>query len=314
MYIFAPATISNYIIVQLDITMKPLYQELPFSVEHYINFYREDLPYFIVPWHYHPEIEIMCIEQGSGTRFVGDHIENYEVGDVCIIGPQLPHEWRNDKEFFGEGTGLRSVCLCVYFRKELFEGVMINLPEFMNIRNLIERSRRGIKFTGTARDRIADFIRSTFNSNGAVRVTNLITLLEMMANTEEYELLASVGFTQSVNSSDFERFNKIYQYLVKNFNQPIKLEEVAGLVGLTPTAFCRYFKERTKKTFVQYLNDMRIGHAKRLLIEGKMKISTVSMEVGFNNLSNFIEQFKKSVHMLPTEYQKQYGVKNKKAI
>ena len=181
--------------------MKPLYQELPFSVEHYINFYREDLPYFIVPWHYHPEIEIMCIEQGSGTRFVGDHIENYEVGDVCIIGPQLPHEWRNDKEFFGEGTGLRSVCLCVYFRKELFEGVMINLPEFMNIRNLIERSRRGIKFTGTARDRIADFIRSTFNSNGAVRVTNLITLLEMMANTEEYELLASVGFTQSVNSS-----------------------------------------------------------------------------------------------------------------
>ena len=114
--------------------------------------------------------------------------------------------------------------------------------------------------------------------------------------------------------SDFERFNKIYQYLVKNFNQPIKLEDVAGLVGLTPTAFCRYFKERTKKTFVQYLNDMRIGHAKRLLIEGKMKISTISMEVGFNNLSNFIDQFKKTVHMLPTEYQKEYGVKNKKAI
>ena len=179
---------------------------------------------------------------------------------------------------------------------------------------MIERSRRGIKFTGTARERIADFIRNTFDSNGVVRVTNLITLLEMMANTDEYELLASVGFTQSVNSSDFERFNKIYQYLVKNFNQPIKLEDVAGLVGLTPTAFCRYFKERTKKTFVQYLNDMRIGHAKRLLIEGKMKISTVSMEVGFNNLSNFIEQFKKTVNMLPTEYQKQYGVKNKKAI
>ena len=256
----------------------------------------------------------MCIEQGSGTRFVVDHIESYEVGDVCIIGPQLPHEWRNNKEFFGEETGLRSVCLCVYFRKELFEGVMINLPEFMHIRSLIERSRRGIKFTGTARERIADFIRNTFDSNGVVRVTNLITLLEMMANTDEYELLASVGFTQSVNSSDFERFNKIYQYLVKNFNQPIKLEDVAGLVGLTPTAFCRYFKERTKKTFVQYLNDMRIGHAKRLLIEGKMKISTVSMEVGFNNLSNFIEQFKKTVNMLPTEYQKQYGVKNKKAI
>ena len=95
----------------------------------------------------------------------------------------------------------------------------------------------------------------------------------MMAEADEYEILASVGFTQSVNSSDFERFNKVYRFLVKNFNKPIKLEEVAAVAGLTPTAFCRYFKERTKKTFVQYLNDMRIGHAKKFLIEGKMKIS-----------------------------------------
>ncbi len=215
--------------------MKPLYQELPFAVDNYINFYREDLPHFIVPWHYHPEIEIMCIEKGWGTRFVGDHIGGYEEGDVCMMGPQLPHEWR-------------------------------------------------------------------------------LTLLEMMAEADEYEILASVGFTQSVNSSDFERFNKVYRFLVKNFNKPIKLEEVAAVAGLTPTAFCRYFKERTKKTFVQYLNDMRIGHAKKFLIEGKMKISTLSMEVGFNNLSNFIEQFKKSTNMLPSEYQEKYGVKKKKII
>ena len=294
--------------------MKPLYQELPFSVENHINFYKEDLPHFIVPWHYHPEIEIMCIEKGNGTRFVGDHIESYSEGDVCIIGPQLPHEWRNHREYFENTSGLRSTCLCVYFRKELFEGVMINLPEFAKIRELIERSRRGIKFTGAAREQLAGFIRNTFDGTGVTRITNLITLLEMMATAGEYELLASVGFTQSVNSSDFERFNKVYQYLVKNYHKSIKLEEVAGLVGLTPTAFCRYFKERTKKTFVQYLNDLRIGHAKRLLIEGKMKISTVSLEVGFNNLSNFIEQFKKTVHMLPNEYQRQYGVKNKKAL
>lgn len=109
-------------------------------------------------------------------------------------------------------------------------------------------------------------------------------------------------------------FASYADFLVKNFNKPIKLEEVAAVAGLTPTAFCRYFKERTKKTFVQYLNDMRIGHAKKFLIEGKMKISTLSMEVGFNNLSNFIEQFKKSTNMLPSEYQEKYGVKKKKAI
>ena len=294
--------------------MKPLYQELPFAVDNYINFYREDLPHFIVPWHYHPEIEIMCIEKGWGTRFVGDHIGGYEDGDVCMMGPQLPHEWRNDKEFFDSDSGLRATCHCVYFRKELFEGILIRLPEMANIRELIERSRRGIKFTGESRERIARYIRRTFNQNGIERVTNLLTLLEMMAEADEYEILASVGFTQSVNSSDFERFNKVYRFLVKNFNKPIKLEEVAAVAGLTPTAFCRYFKERTKKTFVQYLNDMRIGHAKKFLIEGKMKISTLSMEVGFNNLSNFIEQFKKSTNMLPSEYQEKYGVKKKKAI
>lgn len=137
--------------------MKPLYQELPFAVDNYINFYREDLPHFIVPWHYHPEIEIMCIEKGWGTRFVGDHIGGYEEGDVCMMGPQLPHEWRNDKEFFDSDSGLRATCHCVYFRKELFEGILIRLPEMANIRELIERSRRGIKFIqGESSERTRD--------------------------------------------------------------------------------------------------------------------------------------------------------------
>ena len=135
-----------------------------------------------------------------------------------------------------------------------------------------------------------------------------------MATTDEYEWLASVLVTESVNSSDFERFDKVYQYMMKNFTKPIKLEEVASLVGLTPNAFCRYFRGRTKKTFVQYLNDIRIGHAKKLLIEGRMKISTLSMESGFNNLSNFIEQFKRSTQMSPSEYQKKFGVKKQKVI
>lgn len=294
--------------------MKPLYQELPFTNASYINFYKEDLPHFIVPWHYHPEVELMYILEGIGTRFVGDHIDQYQEGDVCMVGPKLPHEWRNDDEFFKKEAGLKASCLCLFFLKDLFEGNLIRLPEMNNIRQLIERSRRGIKFTGKSRDEIGDFIKQSVHLTGAARITSFITLLEMMATTDEYELLASVGFTESVNSTDFERFDKVYQYMMKNFMNPIKLEEVASLVGLTPNAFCRYFRGRTKKTFVQYLNDVRIGHAKKLLIEGRMKISTLSMEVGFNNLSNFIEQFKRSTQMSPSDYQKKFGVKNRKVI
>ena len=93
--------------------MKPLFQELPFPIDSHIHFYVEDLPHFIVPWHYHPAIEIMYITSGTGTRFVGDHVEGYFEGDVCMIGPQLPHEWRNDPVYFDKSSGLRATCICL---------------------------------------------------------------------------------------------------------------------------------------------------------------------------------------------------------
>lgn len=294
--------------------MKPLYQDLPFPIDSHIHYHIEDLPHFIVPWHYHPAIEIMYITRGIGTRFVGDCIEQYEEGDVCMIGPNLPHEWRNDDAYFDKESGLRATCICLFFKREIFDPNFIRLPEMNNIRDLIERSRRGLKFTGKSKLEITRFIRSSVNDVGVRKVTNLLTLLELMATSTEYELLASVGFTNSVNSEDFERFNKVYKFLVKNFATSIRLEEVSTLVGLTPTAFCRYFKERTKKTFVEYLNEMRIGYSKKLLLENKMKISTISGEVGFPNLSNFISQFKKVTGMSPSQFQKQFGVKAKQAI
>lgn len=294
--------------------MKPLYQDLPFPIDSHIHYYIEDLPHFIVPWHYHPAIEIMYITRGIGTRFVGDCIEQYEEGDVCMIGPNLPHEWRNDDAYFDKESGLRATCICLFFKREIFDPNFIRLPEMNNIRDLIERSRRGLKFTGKSKLEITRFIRSSVNDVGVRKVTNLLTLLELMATSTEYELLASVGFTNSVNSEDFERFNKVYKFLVKNFATSIRLEEVSTLVGLTPTAFCRYFKERIKKTFVEYLNEMRIGYSKKLLLENKMKISTISGEVGFPNLSNFISQFKKVTGMSPSQFQKQFGVKAKQAI
>jgi AraC-like DNA-binding protein len=287
--------------------MKPLYQELSFLQAKYVKVYKEDLSHFTVPWHYHPEIEIMYILEGTGMRFVGDSVEKYEVGDLCMIGSGLPHEWRNDKIFFEKSSNLRSSCYCLFLLKDLFGSVLLNTPEMQHIKNLFERASRGIKFTGKAREEIGIEIGKYVKESGAARIAGLILLLEHMAVTAECELLASVGYAgHNLNMEDYERFGKIYRYIMKNFASPIRLEEVASLVGLTPNAFCRYFKERTKKTFVQYLNEIRIGHAKKLLIEGKFTISSLSMEAGFNNLSNFIEQFKRSTGMSPSEYRHKY--------
>ncbi|KAA8483142.1 AraC-like DNA-binding protein [Arcticibacter tournemirensis] len=290
--------------------MRPLYQELPFHRASYINVYKEELPHFIVPWHYHPEVEIMYILEGTGTRFVGDHVEEYEEGDLCLIGSNLPHEWRNHDVFFHKESKLKASCWCLFFLKDIFGVNMLNLPEMSNIRNLLSRSNRGVKFVGKSKEVITERILEYINETGAFRIAKLISLLECMATTDEYETLASVGFVRNtIDSGDFERFNKVYQFIMRNFSRPIRLEEVASLASLTPNAFCRYFRERTKKTFVQYLNDVRIGHAKKLLIEGKSTIATLSIESGFNNLSNFIDQFKRSTKMSPSEYQKKYGGK-----
>jgi AraC-like DNA-binding protein len=293
--------------------MKPLYQDLPFTPASYVNIYKEELPHFIVPWHYHPEIEIMYILEGTGTRFVGDHIEKYEEGDLCIIGSNLPHEWRNDEVFFQKESNLKASCLCLFFLMELFGNNLINLPEMGTIKQLLEHAGRGVKFVGKSRQTIGALIKEYVRLKGAARVAKLIMLLETMASTEEYELLASIGYAKNtINTDDFARFNKVHKYIMQNFSRPIRLQEVASLIGLTQNAFCRYFREHTKKTFVQYLNDVRISHAKKLLIENKMTISALSYESGFNNISNFIEQFKRSTHILPSEYRKRYENRRKK--
>jgi AraC-like DNA-binding protein len=277
--------------------------------------YREELPHFTVPWHYHPEIEIMYILEGTGIRFVGDSVEAYEVGDLCMVGSNLPHEWRSDRAFFEKKSNLRASCYCLFLLKELFGTTLLDTSEMQHIKNLIERSDRGVKFTGKARREIGAKINGYAKESGAAKIANLILLLEQMAATDEYELLASVGYTKHhLNTEDFERFNKIYRYIMKNFARPIRLEEVASLAGLTPNAFCRYFRERTSMTFIRYLNEIRIGHAKKLLIEGRHTIAALSMESGFNNLSNFIEQFKRSTGMSPSEYQRKYHKQNPPAV
>lgn len=291
--------------------MKLLHQELPFSKDSSLNFYTEDLPHFIVPRHAHPEVEIMYITHGFGTRFVGDHIGSFEAGDICVVGSNLPHEWRNDPIFFEKEAGCRARCDVVFFRKEIFDSLFTYLPEMSRIHRFLDISDRGILFSGKSRDAIEKKLHKLLSSKGVAKLTGLIELLSLMAHEEDYTLLASVGFTHSVNTKDFDRFNKIYEYMVGHYPERISLEEISNVADMTPPAFCKYFKERTKTTFVKYLNEMRLGFARKMLIDGKYKISTIALESGFNNMSHFIAQFKASCGMLPKEYQEKFGVKNK---
>ena len=286
--------------------MKPFYQKLVPESEQSFIFYEEQLPHFIVPWHYHPEIEILLVVKSTGTCYIGDSIKAFVPGDVCLIGEDLPHWWKSDNEYLQEGSNLNMKAHVIQFRKEVFESQFLPLPEMAPVRQLVERSQHGIRFLGDSRIKIGRMIQKIFRKEGLGRIARLLLLLEMMATETEYEYLASAGFTKSLHTDDFQRFTKIHEYLIHHFSEPIRLEDVAAKANMAPTAFCRYFKKHIGKSFSSFLNEFRVGHAKRLLAESKAKISSIAQDCGYNNLSNFNEQFKKNTGITPKEYRERF--------
>ncbi len=283
--------------------MKPFYQKLAALTSESVIFFDEERPHFAVPWHFHPEIEILFVVKSSGTSYVGDGIHRFTDGEISIIGENVPHWWKSDRKY-SDGTDNSGIkALIIQFRKEIFESNFINLPEMAAIGEFLKKSQRGVQFLGKSRKILGDQITKIFQLSGINRITELILLLDMMANTKDYKYHSSIGYSKTVNTYDFYRFNKIHEHIILNFNKPIKLEDVANTVNISPTAFCRYFKKHTGKTFLSFLNEMRIGHACKLMIDGKLPVALASMESGFNNLSHFNAQFKRVMKLTPTEYQ-----------
>ncbi len=282
--------------------MDVFYEKLTKESEYSINFLEVEVPCLDVPWHYHPETEIIYIEKSTGSRFVGDHSEQFGDGDVGLIGANLPHVWKSDPIYQKNIPGLVARVLVVHFNHEIFKSSLAVLPEMHGINQLLYDSQFGIKFTGTARTDIEALMKGIIRTKGIEKLVKLIELLDVMSKTKEKQLLASPGYSKIRKSADFDRFDKAHRYMIENFHQNISLNTVSDIIGMTPTSFCRYFKKHTKKSFHTVLNEIRVGHACKLLIENKMNISGICYESGFNNVSNFNEQFKKIKGITPSQY------------
>jgi len=282
--------------------MDVLYEKLPKSSEYSINYLEVEVPCLDVPWHYHPETEIIYVEKGTGSRFVGDHSESFGPGDIGLIGPNLPHVWKSDPIYSKNIPGLTVRVLVVHFDDEIFKNSLAILPEMQGINQLLYESQFGIKFTGSAQAHIEIQMKAIIRTTGIEKLLRLIDMLDFMGETKEKQLLASSGYSKIRKSVDFDRFDKAHRYMIENFQQNISLEKVSDIVGMTPTSFCRYFKKHTKKSFHTILNEIRVGHSCKLLLENKMNISGICFESGFNNVSNFNEQFKKIKGISPSQY------------
>jgi len=267
---------------------------------------REVVPYMDYPWHYHPEFEIIFVEKSYGIRLMGNHAGNFSDGDLMFIGPNLPHVWKNDEDFYKENQDLFVDVYVIQFREDALMKGFFDLPEFPHIKKLFLLGQQGLLIKGKERREISELVKKVYTSSGIERLIFFLKTLDALASTTDYALLSSPGYTNSINIADSERINKVMTFLMENYTQEINLEELASLVSLNKSSFCRYFKYRTHKTCSQFLNEIRIANACKLLTNRNMSISAVCYETGYNNISHFNRQFKLITTLTAREYVKKY--------
>ena len=272
--------------------------------EHSFSFLKEDRQYFYDQFHYHPPLELNLVLKGKGTRFVGDHIERFQDGDLILIGTNLPHVWKSDKEFYEGNKQLKCSSLTVHFAYDFLGENFFSRPEFRKINEVLLRSTGGIKLVGKIKDDVSALLKLMAKQNQTERLITLLDILNRISLSKELKILSSQTILNAYEPTDSERIRKVHQYIITHFKDQVRLEDVAKTANMSPTAFCRYFHQRTRKTFSNFLTEVRIGYACQLLQEKKMKIAQICFESGYSNLSNFNKQFKGVKHVTPNEYRK----------
>ena len=263
---------------------------------------------FDYPIHNHPEYELTLVMGSSGKRIIGDSTEKYQDNDLVLIGPFLHHKWDGNEGSKEKNVPCRAITL--QFVMNLFDSKIFRKKPFFKIQKMLESSSRGIQFSGQALSRAREKLIQLTQLNGMASILKFLDLMNGLAESSERSLLASEGFSKQPVTVKNERIKSAYQYILDNFTrQDLKVGDVAGRVNMSDSAFSHFFKKSTNKSFKQFLLDLRIGHACKLLIETDQSISEIGYQC-FNNLTNFNRLFKKYRHCTPFEYRKSYKEKD----
>jgi AraC-like DNA-binding protein len=236
-------------------------------------------------WHYHPEYEIVFVRKGSGKLHIGEHLKNYEEGELVFIGPDLPHTG------FGYGVIGEHEEIVVQIRKDFLGEDFMQKPELQHIRELFERAKQGLSFHGKSRKIVASKLQKMLTLSHFERLIELLNIFHALATATDFSVLNTADKRFDFNHKDEDRINSVYKYVEQNYQQSIDIQTVANLTSLTIPSFCRYFKKITHITYTDFVNEYRINQACRLLLENK-PIADICFEVGFNNISHFNKTFK----------------------
>lgn len=286
--------------------MKPHFHKVTTPLQNSFSIRHDRQPNFGRVWHYHPELELHYVIKGEGVRFIGDNVSNFSEGELILLGENLPHTWRCHEKYYQGDSSEYVEAIVIQFLPDCLGKDIFLLPETYLVPKLFEKAKKGMSIKGIARERIIHYMHTAVNATNLDRVIILLNIIKALAETEEYVPIASAHAFYKSNESETLRLNKVCTYTLSNYKKEISLEEIAAISNLSVTSFCRYFKMMTKKTYFDFLVEIRISHACRMLVEDKYPIGMICFECGFNNISNFYRHFKKVTGMKPFEYKKKY--------
>ena len=263
-------------------------------------------PYFDVNWHFHSEYQLFTVLKGRGTRFIGDHMEPFKEGDMVLTGPNLPHLWKNDKAYHHPDKKLGVHGIVIYFPDNFLNDSVFRLEEFESIALMLKKSIRGIQIKGKTNQTVRDLMFEQLDLKGGDSIIHLLKILQTIADSKDCDLITGAGYINTNKESEKDRMGLVYEYVMQNFQEKVSLEVAAQLSNLSVSAFSRFFKSRVNKSFSDFLTEVRISHACKLLHETDLNISEISYDCGFFTLSNFNKLFKERINMTPVQYRKEF--------
>ena len=252
-------------------------------------------------WHYHPQFELLYISKSNGIRFVGDSVAHFDAGDLVLVGSNLPHLWRNDPSYYKEKSTRNVKTVVIKFLKDFIGEGTFGLSEFSTINQMLEEAKFGLYFKKSISKKFHKEIMEIVELSPTEQSIKLLGLLHKLSLVKNREVLSSTDMRQYA-SEPSKRLDAVLKFISDNYASNIYLQDVADIACMTTNSFCRFFKKMTNKSFTQFLNEVRIRNASRLLLNDENSVSQVCYMVGYNSITNFYRQFKNIMGCTPNLY------------
>ena len=287
--------------------MKVVQFTIPVAGDSSIVVQKDVLPHFYVHLHRHQEIQITWIKEGTGTLIAGNYMQPFRPGDIYVLGANQPHLFKSDPVYFDKRKKKKVEALSLFFNPVQFYETVLALPETKPIRRFIEQATTGLKISATASKKILTEIQLVQQAKQGYRLSAFLQLLQTLSNSKGNRVLSSASNVYSISDTEGLRMNDVYRYTMEHYTEHISLEQIASVAHLTVQAFCRYFKKHTRKTYIRFLNEIRINEAcKKMTGNSAVAISSVAYECGFSSAVSFNRVFKQVTGVSPSRYMADY--------